>query len=175
MSKIFRETQKIRLPKPRGEEEEFGKAKKGILECPVCNAYYYKKSWHHNLSGMMKKDDIREPEITGRTICGACQMIQAKLFEGKIIIENVPTKFRDELINLVRAFCKRAYEKDPEDRLIKIQKSEKQFTVTTTENQLAAKLAKKIRAVFNKVDLSIFYPKEPSDVEIIQIKFRNDF
>ena len=61
--------------------------------------------------------------------------------------------------------------KDPMDRLIDIKKSGKMLTITTTENQLALKLAKKIKEVFKKVDMATKFAKESHDDVLITLIF----
>ncbi len=58
------------------------------------------------------------------------------------------------------------------DRLINLKKTEGGFIATTTENQLAVKLAKKIKDVFKKVDYKISYSSSPSDVAYITLNFK---
>jgi len=43
--------------------------------------------------------------------------------------------------------------------------------ITTTGNQLAVKLAKKIKQTFKKVKMEIFYSPAPSDVVHIKLIF----
>ena len=155
----------IKLPQGRAHEQEFGKAKKPILICQVCNIVYYKKSWHHNLNQKLKIKN-KKP-----VLCPACQMIKNKQFEGRLTIKNTPPKFTKEIINLIQAYSQRAFERDPLDRLIKIKKENNQIVATFSENQLAVKTAKKIRDVFEKVKLEIKYVSPPSDVAEVEVNF----
>jgi uncharacterized membrane protein YdjX (TVP38/TMEM64 family) len=52
--------------------------------------------------------------------CPACAMIRHGLYEGRVTIEHAPDRFRRELENLIKAYCKRAFDRDPLDRLIAI-------------------------------------------------------
>lgn len=105
-------------------------------------------------------------------LCPADTMTSQGLYEGEITIEKVPRQYHVELLNLIKGFGSRAYTRDCQDRIIDIKKKGNNFVVTTTENQLAQKLAKKIKQVFNKVDLTISHSREPYEVERIIIKFR---
>lgn len=105
--------------------------------------------------------------------CGACQMIKNKQFEGEIIIKNPPAKNFRELVNLVKAFSRRAYERDPMDRLIEIKNADGELRITATENHLAVKLAKKIQQVFKPSTTKISYSSSPSDVVYIKLEFRS--
>ncbi len=169
-----------RLPKVKKEEAEFGPGKVDILLCKTCGAVYFYKSWHHRLAEYPKEEsrDIRF------TLCPACQMIKDKKFEGEIILENAPEKFKKDIKKLAENFGKRAQEADPMDRIISIKEekmkraparekrgavSRKDFEgksyirILTTENQLAKRLAKKINEVFGrKLKLTISHSHEES-------------
>lgn len=95
-------------------------------------------------------------------------MIKNRQFEGKITVENVPVGTYGKLVDLIKSFCRRACEIDPMDRLIEIGKTGKGMAITTTENQLAVKLAKKIRQVF-KGDVKISHSPSPSDVIYVKL------
>lgn len=165
------------LFEPRTEKHEIPKGKLGLVFCRECNCVYYKKSWHHNLRYLKK---LRENLPVKFAVCPACRMIKNKQFEGQIEINNVPQKISKELIHLIQSFCRRAYERDPLDRLISVNQPQNQrksasMIVRTTENQLAVKLAKKIREVFKsasrRVEMKISYSSAPSDVVYVKLKF----
>ena len=159
----------IKITSSRTAEREFPKGKTGLLFCKDCNAVYYKKSWHRSLRAYK---NLREDLAVAFSLCTACKMIKNKQFEGEIIIKNVPEKNSNDLTHLIEAFCHRAYERDPMDRLINLEKTKDGFIATTTENQLAVKLAKKIKEVFKKVDYKISYSSSPSDVAYVVLTFK---
>lgn len=153
---------------PRKERHEFPKGKLGLIFCKECEAVYYKKSWHRNLRNYK---NLKENLAVKFSLCPACEMIKNKQFEGEIIIKNTPDKILNNLKHLIESFCKKAYERDPMDRLIGIKEIKKDLIITTTENQLAVKLAKKIKETFKKVDVKISYSPSPSDVVYVVMKF----
>lgn len=61
------------------------------------------------------------------TLCPACQMIKNKQFEGKVTILNVPEKLSEELVNLIKGFCERAYSRDPINPRLKTHKLNGRF------------------------------------------------
>lgn len=159
----------IKIISSRTTEHEFPKGKTGLLFCKDCNVVYYKKSWHHSLRSYK---NLNEDSAVAFSLCPACKMVKNKQFEGEIIIKNVPEKNSNDLIHLIEAFCHRSRERDPMDRLIDLKKTKDGFIVTTTENQLAVKLAKKIKETFKKVDYKISYSSSPSDVVYIILTFK---
>lgn len=153
---------------PRLENHEFPKGKLGLVFCKNCNAVYYKKSWHKNLRNYK---NLRENLPIKFSRCPACKMIKNRQFEGEVKIYNVPEKISENLIHLIEAFGHRAYSEDLMHRVISVKKNREAIIVLTTENQLAVKLAKKIKDVFKKVDMKISYSPAPSDVAYVKIKF----
>jgi len=93
------------------------------------------------------------------------------VWEGEVIIENIPSKDKNELIALIKNFCQKGFERDPLDRLISITEKKGNIIARTTENQLAQKLGRKIKEVFKKVSMKVLYSKEPDDLTEVRIKF----
>ncbi len=169
------------FPKSKKEEQEFGKGKKDIMVCKRCKAVYFYKSWHHRLKDYPKIERTKRLKFT---ICPACRQIIDNKFEGEIILENVPEKLRGEIKKLAENFGKRAFEKDPMDRVISVKEkkvksptnarkrgasSRKDFKgktdilILTTENQLAQRLAKKLSETFKgKLETSFSHSKKES-------------
>lgn len=98
-------------------------------------------------------------------------MIKNKQFEGEIVVQNAPKKIIGDLTRLAEKFGQRAYRRDPLDRLIEIKNAKDGLKITTTENQLTVKMAKKINDVFKKAKLKITYSPAPSDVVYIKLVF----
>lgn len=147
------------LPKPKKEEQEFGPGKKSILFCKKCNAVYFYKSWHHNLENY---PHLKENKDIGFSLCPACLLIKNGKFEGELIIKNLEGKNKAELINAIKNIGEIAQKKDIQDRIIKIEDNKEEIRVTTTENQLVQKIAKKIKKTFNFKNLEIKHSKRES-------------
>lgn len=159
----------LELMAPRTGWHESPKGKHGIVFCSTCNAVYYKKSWHHNLRYYK---NLREDLAVSFAICPACLAIKNNEYEGRIVIINVPKNIAEHLGNLVHAFTHRAYQKDPMDRLIAMKKTDDGMEITTTENQLAVRLAKKIEDVFKKSTARITYARSSKDKAVdIKMEF----
>lgn len=170
MAKIKGSAKRFRFKQPRlkNDEQEFRRGKKGILMCSDCGAAYYEKSWHHSL---LKIKSVKKDTPVDFSLCPACKMVKNHQFEGEVTILNIPSKQRAELINFIEGFCERAYDRDPMDRLIEIKKSGDSLVVTTTENQLANKLGRKIKNLFNNVKAETKFIAAPGDVGRVRIEF----
>lgn len=146
------------FPKSKKEEEKFH-SKKEVGVCKECGAFYYKKSWHKNLP---KELENKEKYYT---LCPACRMIKENVFEGEIRIYNVKKEKEEELLNAIKNAEELSQKRDPEDRIVKIQKKENEIIVWTTENQLAIKIAKKIKNSF-KGEMKIHYSDKESTARV---------
>jgi hypothetical protein len=178
----------VRLPKAKKEEAEFGPGKTAVLICKTCQAVYFYKNWHRRL-GEFPREKSKDVKFT---LCPACQMVRDRKFEGEIILENVPGKFKESIKRLAVNFGKRATAADPMDRVISIKEekikrapaSEKRgalsrkeiegktrMRILTTENQLAKRLAKKINDVYGrKLEIKITHSLK-EDTSRVKIRF----
>lgn len=154
--------------KSRKAAQEFGPGRKDFVLCPVGGEAYFKKSWHASLS---ESPNLSESKGIQYRLCPFHQMVKNKQFEGEIIIENVPDKNRDELVRLIERGGEHATRSDPMDRIIRIEAKKGTIRVETSENQMAQKIANKIRSRFSKTRRRVSRGKGNSDVVRIRISF----
>lgn len=170
MKKYIARIRKLRTPQRHTDTKGKinGKTQKGNLVCRECGHIFIKKEWINPRTSDTTK-------ITGplhETICMACKMLLMSQYGGEITIEGVPAKFEEELKNLVNAYGKRAMQIDSQHRVLKFEKQNHSYRVTTSENQLAVRLAKKIKEVFRCViNLYISHSKEPFGVNRVRLVF----
>lgn len=158
------------LYKPRTESQEFGQAKKNFRQCRDCGAVYSDKAWHPDSPA---KESATFGQQLFMTRCPACQMVANRQYEGVVIIQDIPQQYRHELLHMIRGFGVRAYAQDCQHRIIEIRQEENdKWVVTTTENQLAVRLAKKIREVFDKVQVRTAHSRQPDDVVRLWVRFK---
>lgn len=174
MNRIFRMLSSIKLPQ-RGraaENEEYWHEQKGITRCPYCRNVHFKKRWYSSGEELRRYLRAKKLEIKKQKICPACKMANNRVFEGEVIIEEVPDRYRYDLERLMKNFGERAARKDPQDRLLNIENMGTGYRVTTTENQLADKLAKKVKDAFKKVNIHFSHSAEPAEVDRIRVVFQ---
>ncbi|MCD6094467.1 hypothetical protein J7J39_00985 [bacterium] len=144
------------FPKKKSEEGE--KGKKDIIVCPECEAFYWYKSWHHSLD---EYPELRENKEVKFELCPACKMTKEGKFEGEVILENVPEKIREELVNFINNFNEEENRRDPLARIISVEDIAKgMIRVTFTQNQLAKKLAKRLKKTYKTQNRIIFSKKD---------------
>ncbi len=164
-----------KYPGSRKSAEEFP-AQKGVVLCKTCGAAYHKKSWRHGMEEFNKAETAsissgKKDVPVKFAICPACQMVKDHQYEGRITIKNLPEASEQALRELVEGFGKRAYDRDPMDRLIAIKNDGGHWVITTTENEMANKLAHKIKTSFSHVKSRTHFAGDPSDVAEISIEF----
>lgn len=173
---IMRKVNHILLPQAgrEAENEGFWKEHKGAVKCPTCGNVHFKKRWYASEKDLLARLKTKKLEITDKKLCRACRMAKDGLFEGEIFIEGFSPQQKTELLNLVKNYGERATRRDPQDRILKIEKipAHAGYRIITTENQLAGKLAKKIQRVFKTDKIEISHLPEPAKVERIHITFR---
>lgn len=153
-----------KIEKSKKEEQEFGPGKKDFVICGDCNAVYYQKSWHHGFADYKRLNENKQVSFT---ICPACQMIRDGKFEGKVVIENVPEEYMDDILRNIKNIGEKEHERDPMDRIIGIKNLETRIEVLTTENQLARNIARQIERAYKGVKSEIIWSKEESTAKII--------
>ncbi len=174
MSNIFKKSYDVTDPKSAHVKSEFGLGKAGLLLCENCKAVYYKKRWHKDIESLNRSEAENLSKSDSQikvALCPACTMVKNGQFEGRILLESVPVEKGVELEGLIRGFSRRGEERDPMDRLINIKKEGNKWEVTVTENQLANKLADKIKETFHTVKKETRFSPEPSDVAYITMEF----
>jgi hypothetical protein len=124
--------------------------------CRVCKAVNFNKRWHHG--DHVKVANLKKSPFAWVTRCPACKMIESHKYGGKITITNVPSMASRELFYLIDNHAKQEYQKNCQHRLIEIVKRDQNtWILTTTDNQMASKLANRIRQAFDHVEVKTSY------------------
>lgn len=149
--------------------EEFGPGKKEFIFCPYGEAVYYKKAWHSTAQFFKNP-----PKLSGKGICfklcPAHEMLKNKQYEGEVLITNLPAKYEQDVRNLVVNMSKHAMRRDILDRVLSIKSVSGGLRITTSENQLAQKISRKISRTFPKAKTALTRGRE-GDVVRIRIDF----
>ncbi len=87
-------------------------------------------------------------------------MIKEGRFEGEIILENCPED-KGELLQFINNFAQEEQRRDPLARVVSVEDIAKgMLRVTFTENQIAKKLAKRLKKTFKTKNRIIFSKKD---------------
>lgn len=152
------------FPRSRKEEQEFGKPHEGLVLCKNCDGAFFKKSWHHRADLHLSLEE--ENKATFK-LCPACQMEKDKKFEGEIHISDIPKEKWIDFKNTILNSGDLGRKRDPEDRILTLEESFKEgkIHITTSENQLAIEIAKKLESSFG-AKTEIITSREESIVRI---------
>ncbi|MFA5413381.1 MAG: hypothetical protein WC348_02480 [Patescibacteria group bacterium] len=146
------------------------KGKKPLCICSRCGAVYFDEHWHTipNFLAMYKKMLPKKPVV--KELCAECKWITGGKgktgWEGELILENLVPEEKSEIINLARNVGKRAFVRDPEDQIIKIEDMGRKVRVTTTENQLAVSIGKQVASAFKGGKLEIKWSAEDAPARV---------
>lgn len=147
MKRFFKKSLFGRWPKSKKEEAEFGPGKKAIVICPDCSAVYFEKSWRHNLN---EYKELGTEKNIRFEVCPADRMRRDNMFEGELIIENIPSEVYQEVVNLIRNIGERAFKRDVLDRILKLEEQRNRVVVRTSENQLAISIGKQVQRAYKQ-------------------------
>jgi NMD protein affecting ribosome stability and mRNA decay len=152
------------------------KTKKGITICIDCHSVHERKSWKNWDTQRLVKYRKMHPKVKVHNgQCPACKMVKEHQYGGKVLIEHIPTAYAREVMRLVRSFLSRAVSHESQHRLIAIEGTLRQMVITTTENQVAARLGEKIRDTFKKRSaVVISFSREPYKSEFVRVIFAQD-
>jgi len=162
----------FRVPQRGGsaQHSEYGRTRKGVAFCSSCGNVYHHKEWHRRSSRVLAQAKRNGQAIT-KTLCPACSLVGKRMFEGELVLRNLPAAIEEEVLRLVRGFGARALRRDSQHRIIAIEHLKGVWRITTTENQLAIRLAKKIRDTFKRATLAISHSREPFEVGRVNMVF----
>ena len=144
-----------------------GMSARGFIFCPHGEAVYFKKSWHKTSYFFDKAPDLKKaPGIIFR-LCPAHEMLKNHQYEGEIVLLHVPEKFKKEIMRLVEAMDDYGRMRDVLDRVLTTEVKKDEIRFTTSENQLAKKIGKKIVNSFkNHATIDVRQGKEGDLVRV---------
>lgn len=113
----------------------------GLLYCRGCGAVYYRRRWI-----LTPPDEIRDRVEFGPDVrsifCPACRKIRDRYPSGELRLIGVSPQERKELFRLLRNEEERAREKNPLERIMRVQTNGSTWTVETTTEKLAQRLGR---------------------------------
>lgn len=108
--------------------------------CPNCHAVYYKKGW--TLDPKALADAKRNP-MTISVKCPACRKIEDNYPLGVVhLAGDFVFEHEDEIRGLIKNDEKRARERNPLERIMKIEKKSKELYIETTTDDLALRIGR---------------------------------
>lgn len=138
--------------------------------CPRCGAIYFDKHWHIIPNFWVEYKKMLPKKEVVEELCAECKWIDGGRedtgWEGEVTLENLVTDDKEEILKLVRNVGARAFLRDPEDQIIKIEDRGKKVIITTTENQLAVSIGKQVASAFKGGKLEIIWSAEDAPARV---------
>jgi NMD protein affecting ribosome stability and mRNA decay len=117
-----------------------------VAACVKCHAVYKNKRWY--LSENIYRSMAGQSDVAG-IICPACRKIKDGFPGGIIKISgDFIQEHSDEIMNLVRNEETRAKGFNPLERIMKINRTKDGYEITTTNEKLAQRIAKRLERAY---------------------------
>jgi NMD protein affecting ribosome stability and mRNA decay len=108
--------------------------------CEGCRSVYHHKSWHQDPESYKL---LSEDPQTARILCPACQRQQEKLPEGILTLQgDYLWEHEEEIRNLLHNRAQEIHNRNPLQRIMRMEKVEERLVIETTEHKLAEQLGR---------------------------------
>src|SRR5690348_16037782 len=112
----------------------------GILQCRGCGAFYYRRRWTLTLpAGAAGRV---EPHPAN---CPACTRVRDRFPGADLQLRGVRTEERGDIFRVLRNEEKRAREKNPLERIMRIEQANGNWKIETTTEKLAQRLGRSVK------------------------------
>ena len=143
----------------------------GLLYCRGCGSIYYRRRW--TLKPPQEVLDLTHSSEDVRfVLCPACRKLHDHYPSGELRLVGVPVDEKREILRLLRNEEERAREKNPLERIMRIETDRDEWKVETTTEKLAQRLGRCVRkarggkVVFkwshNRKFARVLWQKEPT-------------
>ncbi len=124
----------------RNSEQELERA-----YCKVCGAVYFGRAWRWNKA---KRDNFEKNKMP-QVLCSACYKIRNDLPEGILSLIGVKDKSkRAEMLEDIQEIVLSTQERDPLQRIIRVNEKSDETVVYTTEASLAKKIGRHLSRTY---------------------------
>ena len=113
---------------------------KGIIQCSGCGAFYYRRHWALN-----PPSGFSYPVHAHPIYCAACRKIRDRFPGGELQLLAVEAGERREIVRILRNEEEHAREKNPLERIMRVQEAKGNWKVETTTEKLAQRLGRSIK------------------------------
>src|SRR5574341_416832 len=113
---------------------------KGVIQCSGCGAFHYRRHWTLNPPGGFSTQIHTHP-----VFCPACRKIQDRFPGGELTLHGVEAEDRGEIARILRNEEERARQKNPLERIMRVDAANGGWRVETTTEKLAQRLGRSIK------------------------------
>jgi NMD protein affecting ribosome stability and mRNA decay len=119
----------------------FQRSPKGLLHCRGCGSIYYRRRWTLEPTAEIRKRVERRDAVIP-TFCPACQKMRDHYWMGVVQISGINADEKREVVRLLKNEERRAREKNPLERIVRIADLDAGLRVETTTEKLAQRLGR---------------------------------
>lgn len=112
---------------------------KEIIQCTGCGAFYHRRHW-----SLTTPAGFTSPVHLHPVYCPACRKIKAHSVSGELHLVGLGNTDRGEVLRLLRNEEGKAREKNPLERIIRLEKTVDDWKVETTTEKLAQRLGRSL-------------------------------
>ena len=120
---------------------------KGTLYCSSCGAVYYRRRWTLTPPPEVR-DWVEFRDGVTITRCPACRKIRDHYPSGELRLLGATPKEKQEMLLMLRNEEERAREKNPLERIMRIQADGPEWKIETTTEKLAQRLGRSLEKAF---------------------------
>jgi hypothetical protein len=113
---------------------------KGVIQCGGCGAFHYRRHWTLTPPTGFSSESQRS-----HVLCPACRKIQDRYPEGELTLRGVEAGNREEIARILRNEESRAREKNPLERIMRMDAANGGWRIETTTEKLAQRLGRSIK------------------------------
>ena len=112
---------------------------KEIIQCTGCGAFYHRRHWM-----LMAPAGFSSPIHLHPIYCPACRKIKERRASGEIHLLGIDDADRGEVLRILRNEEGKAREKNPLERIMRVQQAGNGWKVETTTERLAQRLGRSV-------------------------------
>ena len=113
---------------------------KGVIQCTGCGAFYYRRHW--TLTPLLGFSGQMHSHLF---FCPACRKMHDRFPGGELTLRGVEVENRGEIARILRNEESRAREKNPLERIMRMDAANGGWRVETTTEKLAQRLGRSIK------------------------------
>ncbi|HEU4343978.1 MAG TPA: BCAM0308 family protein [Candidatus Binatia bacterium] len=113
---------------------------KGIIQCTGCGAFYVRRHWT-----LIPPSGFSSPVHAHPIYCPACTKLRDHYPGGELQLLGVQAGERGEIVRILRNEEERAREKNPLERIMRLQEAKGNWKIDTTTEKLAQRLGRSVK------------------------------
>jgi hypothetical protein len=116
------------------------RAPKETVQCTGCGAFYFRRRWT-----LTVPEEFKRPRRFRPVYCPACRKIKERYPSGELYLLRIDGEERRDVARILRNEEERAREKNPLERIMRLEAANGDWRIETTTEKLAQRLGRSIK------------------------------